>query len=130
MLKLIGTLMVLVIFTSSVSAQVDSGDYMINPFPESEYDRGFDDGYIVGYKDAVQSGPVCLTVLPRICDEFGNLLPINERVYNGEPRCYIDILENCYERKQNNSDTAEVGTLIIKKLKNKIKKLRKSRNKK
>ena len=65
-----------------------------------------DTSYLEGYKDGTRdaSNPICLQVVPQICDHLGNLLPVEDRVYNGDPRCYADVLEGCYEKKQRFSE--------------------------
>ena len=78
--------------------------------------------YLEGFRDGEQfaSEPICLQVMPEICDDRGNLLAEEDRVYNGEPRCYIDTLERCYEIKEKNS----VSKKRFRRLKNKQRKLK------
>ena len=91
-------------------------------FAENPYLQGYEDGT----RDA--QNPICLQVVPILCDNLGNLLPQEERVYNGDPRCYADVLESCYEKKQKFSEyQAMIDEKKVRKLKRKLRKLRKNK---
>ena len=109
MSKIIKILAISILFTSNA--------YAVDECYQNGYEDGFNDG---------EKSFICLAVVPEICDEKGNLLPTEQRIYNGDPRCYIDVLENCYEKKQENTAIEMQNSKNkYKKLKRKFKKLRK-----